>query len=114
MVLAYGTIKLSITMFYRRIFVASKGTMFDWVTIFAIVVTVVWTIAFFFGNMFACGIHITAAWSTVHDANSYCRRTLEFSNALVVSDLVTDIIILFMPLPVVRIVAEAVRSEFRY
>ena len=114
MVLAYGTIKLSITLFYRRIFVASKGTTFDWVIIVAVVVTVVWTIAFFFGNMFACGIHISAAWSTVHDAKSYCRRPLDFSNALVVSDLVTDIIILFLPLPVVRIATEAPRPTFRY
>ena len=87
--------------------------MFDWVTIVAIVVTVVWTITFFFGNMFACGIHVSAVWSSAHDAKLYCLTQFKLSNALVVSDLVTDIIILFMPLPVVRIATKAPRPAYR-
>ena len=102
MVLAYGFIKLSITLFYRRIFVASKGTIFDWATVIATVMVVLWTVAFFFANMFPCGIHISANWGSVLEAKTYCQSTFDVSNALVVSDLVTDVVLLCLPLPVVR------------
>ena len=54
MVLAFGIIKLSITFYYRRIFVTMRGSAFDWITIAAIVVVLLWTIGCLFGFIFQC------------------------------------------------------------
>lgn len=96
MILSFGIIKLSITLYYRRIFVGVKGTLFDWITRTAIVIVVLWTIACLLGTLLSCGTHFYANWG------SYCGAMTDITNAFVVSDLITDIMILCLPLPVVR------------
>lgn len=103
MVLGFGFIKLSITFFYRRLFVTAKNTLFDWATKVAIVIVVLWTVSFFFGFLFSCGTHISAAWGSVQDDVMYCGAAINLDNALVVSDLMTDVMILCLPLPVVSL-----------
>lgn len=46
MVIAFGIIKLSITFYYRRIFVIAEGFSFDWITKATITIVVMWTVAF--------------------------------------------------------------------
>lgn len=112
MILAYGFIKLSVTFLYRRLFVTGKGTLFDWATKVSISVVILWTLTFLFGFLFGCGTHFSAAWGSLNDAALYCGATLDLDNALVVSDLITDILILCLPLPVVRIrIAEFTRRR---
>ena len=101
MILGYGFIKLSIAFFYRRLFVIARGTWFDWATKISITVVILWTISFFFGFMFSCGTHFSAAWGSLEDDAKYCGAALNLDNAFVVSDLITDIMILCLPLPVV-------------
>ena len=103
MVLAFGIIKLSITLNYRRIFVAARGTLFDWTTIVVIVIVVLWTIACLFSFIFPCGTHISANWGSIMDFATYCGASTNVNNAFVVSDLLTDIMIWCLPLPVVRL-----------
>lgn len=102
MVLAFGVIKLSITLYYRRIFVGSRGTWFDWITKVALVIVVLWTIACLLSFIFSCGTHFFANWSSVQDIGTYCGASTNITNAFVVSDLITDIMIWCLPLPVVR------------
>lgn len=101
MVLAFGIIKLSITLNYRRIFVAARGTLFDWTTIVVIVIVVLWTIACLFSFIFPCGTHISANWGSIMDFATYCGASTNVNNAFVVSDLLTDIMIWCLPLPVI-------------
>ena len=102
-VLAFGFIKLSIAFFYRRLFVTTRHTLFDWATKIAISIVLLWTICFFFGFLFSCGTHISASWGSVEDESLYCGATLDLDNALVVSGVLTDMMILCLPLPVVSL-----------
>ena len=101
MVLASGFLKLSIACFYRRLFVTARKTLLDWTIKTAIVIVVLWTISFFVGLVFSCGTHISANWGSVKEQEDYCGAGANLANALVVSDLLTDVMILVLPLPVV-------------
>lgn len=103
MILAFGFIKLSIICLYRRLFVTGKGTIFDWATKISISIVILWTISFFFGFMFDCGTHFSAAWGSLEGFAMYCGASLQLDNPFVVSDLITDIMILCLPLPVVSV-----------
>lgn len=99
-VLAFGFVKLSIIYFYRRLFVTGKASMFDLATRISIGIVVLWTIAYFFGFIFGCGTHFSANWGSVAD-EAYCKALLDMDNSFVVSDVITDVLILCLPLPVV-------------
>ena len=101
MLLNYGFLKLSITFFYRRIFVSARGTLFDWATKITIAIVIMWTIGFVFATIFNCGTHVSAIWANVQHDLAYCADSKYFTRALVVSDLITDVIVLCLPLPVV-------------
>ncbi|KAA6413348.1 MAG: hypothetical protein FRX48_03094 [Lasallia pustulata] len=101
MILSYGFIKLSISFFYRRLFVSSRGAWFDWATKISIAVVILWIISFFFGYMFSCGTHISARWISFEDNAKYYGALPDLNSAFVVSDLITDIMILCLPLPVI-------------
>ena len=98
---ALGFLKLSIAFFYRRLFVTSRKTVFDWATKVAIAIVIAWTLSLFFGFMFSCGTHISASWGSVEDEKDYCGAATDLDNALVVSGLLTDVMIFVLPLPVV-------------
>ena len=101
MVLALGIIKLSITFYYRRIFVAVRGSLFDWIISVAISIVLLWTVGCLLAFIFSCGIQISGNWGSIHDLITYCGLSGHVSNAFVVSDLVTDVMVLCLPLPVV-------------
>lgn len=101
MILAFGFIKLSVTFLYRRLFVTGKGTLFDWATKITIFVVILWTLTFLFGFIFSCGTHFSAAWGSLKNDAMYCGAALDLDDAFVVSDLITDILVLCLPLPVV-------------
>ena len=111
MVLAFGIIKLSITFYCRRIFVAVKGSLFDWITKIAILIVLLWTIGCLFAFIFSCGIHISANWGNIRDLIMYCGPSDNVSSAFVVSDLITDVMVLCLPLPVVSVQGVGVSSE---
>ena len=110
MVLAFGMIKLSITFYYRRIFVTGRGLLFDWITKVAISIVLVWTIGCLFAFIFSCGIHISAYWGSTQGYITYCGPSDYVSNAFVVSDLITDVMVLCLPLPVVSTQGAGVSS----
>ncbi|KAF2233660.1 hypothetical protein EV356DRAFT_567901 [Viridothelium virens] len=99
MILAYGSIKLSVIYFYRRIFVTHRGGVFDVVTTVSVVVTVLWTLVFFFIFLFSCGSHISAHWGSLQDLTTYCWATYAPEEGLVISDLITDVAVLSLPFP---------------
>ena len=99
---AYGFIKLSIVFFCRRLFNESKRSIFNILTTCLSVAIVLWSVGFFLGFVFGCGAHVPANWGSREDLLGYCPRRLKLTNGYLVSDVILDLIILVVPLPVVR------------
>ena len=102
MIPAYGFIKLSIILFYRRIFVVSKNSKLSWAFQGLVGLTVVWTLAFFFLFLFGCREKIYLHWAPLEEVNNQCGNPLTAESALVISDLIMDLMIFCLPLPIVR------------
>lgn len=100
-VLAFGSTKLSILFFYRRVFCDSRvvRTVFDMVTRGTIALIIVWTIAFTFGSIFHCGAYPSYAWAPVAVVAEKCHVFTTFLEAYAVSDLILDVWIWSLPLP---------------
>lgn len=98
---ALGLVKLSLLFFYRRIFSIGRGKVFNAITVGMISVITIWTIGFFFGFLFICGSHFTAYWSSLASEKVYCVNTMFLHNWYAISDVITDIIVLIIPLPLV-------------
>lgn len=60
-----------------------------------------WSISFFFANLFACGTRFSAYWGSTIDLITKCVKTLKLLYGLSVSDFVTDLIIIITPMPFV-------------
>jgi hypothetical protein len=102
MIVSYGFIKLSVIFFYRRLFVLNYRSAFNYLTWAAVVITIIWTISFLFSFIFTCGTHISAYWGSLESEEKYCGQggfTLE--NAFYISDFITDVLILCLPIPMV-------------
>ena len=95
---AFGAAKLSVVFFYRRIF---RGMVFDICSKVVIGIIIVWTVAFFFTILFQCQGNFWALWSTLFDFLTHCMSDLTYLEANSISDVVTDIFILALPVPMV-------------
>ncbi|MCJ1440998.1 MAG: hypothetical protein MMC23_001484 [Stictis urceolatum] len=99
LMLALGFIKLSILFFYRRIFVSHRGNRFDILNKTAIVVIFLWTFAYLFIDVFACGSHLTASWGSLEQQSLHCDITGYTSEyGFVISDLILDVFVICLPL----------------
>lgn len=101
LVLVLGSIKLSVVLFYRRVF---RGKQFDAYSKGMIGIVSLWIISFFFTVLFECRTNFKYLWSTLHDLLTHCSNDVEFQKAMAISDVILDGLIIAMPLPVVSIV----------
>lgn len=101
MIPANGLTKISAILFYRRIFVVNKRTKFDIVTMISLVVVALWTVAFFFATIFGCGLHFTYAWKALLFIQK-CQTNIR-TDAIIISDFVTDVLVWLLPMPMVLI-----------
>ncbi|EED13068.1 conserved hypothetical protein [Talaromyces stipitatus ATCC 10500] len=100
--LASGFLKLSIICLYRRIFVSVLcGSIFDWITIAALVIVAAWMVTFVVATTLTCGVHVAVKWGNLADKNQYCGMDLDIGNAFVISDSVTNLLIWLMPMPMI-------------
>ena len=97
-ILALATIKFSILFFYRRIF---RGRAFDIASWVLIGVVGAWAVTFVIAILAACGTSIAANFETLGALKEECVDTFDILIALAVSDVVVDLAILFMPIPLV-------------
>ena len=97
-VIILGTIKISVIFFYRRIF---RGRAFDYYSKGMIIIAIAWTIAFFFSVLFECGTHFEYLWSTLLNLVTHCTDEEKFFKAYAISDVIIDVLILAMPIPMV-------------
>ncbi|TVY47473.1 hypothetical protein LOCC1_G002206 [Lachnellula occidentalis] len=101
-VVQLGCIKLSFTFFYRRIFCSRTTTSFNLLTWATIGVVVAWTVSFFFALLLACKGYSgewSAWWGSVIDLSTKCVKTEKLETGLVISDFLTDVFILLLPIP---------------
>ena len=99
-VLALGCVKLSCMFFYRRVFRTAGTKIFDTLMAIAIVIIVCWTVSFFFTLFFACGIHLDYLWTSLANEGK-CNNTSMIQNGCSISDVITDVMVLIFPIPLV-------------
>lgn len=93
--LTFGFTKLSVLLFYRRIF---RGNLFVISVWTLITITSVWTVAFFFANLFQCW-PLWINWTYFGATAENCIDTNIMYLAQAWSDVLTDLIILSLPFP---------------
>ena len=93
--LALGLAKLSLLLFYRRIF---RGTVFNAISWIVIFIVAGWMTADFFLNIFQCREHVWMAWDPPKDYASYCYPGETLALTFASLDVVTDVIILVQPI----------------
>ncbi|KUJ21329.1 uncharacterized protein LY89DRAFT_609882 [Mollisia scopiformis] len=101
-VLELGCIKLSFAFFYRRIFVSPASKYFNVITWATIALILAWMTAFFFSLLLACKAYSgewSAWWGSVIDLTTKCVKTEKLETALVVTDFLTDVLIMLLPIP---------------
>jgi len=97
--LAVGPTKISVLLFYRRIF---RGKYFNIITWILIGLMTGWTAAFLFANMFEC-VPISESFKNAPGlgTNPKCIHTVPMYMAQVYTDVIMDVLILIVPLPLV-------------
>ena len=98
MSLTFGVIKLSVLLLYRRLFV---GSLFNSYSLAMCGVIALWSLSFFFAFAFQCGTDIANWWTSAATIEAYCDNTSALNVAFVISDVITDVMILIIPLPIV-------------
>ncbi|KAI9666608.1 MAG: hypothetical protein M1821_004544 [Bathelium mastoideum] len=91
---AFGTAKLSVIFFYRRIF---TGKVFNVISISMVAIVCVWTLGFFFAILFRCGTHFWALWAPLIYLLQNCYLSTPMFQAFTISDVITDVLILTIP-----------------
>jgi len=66
-----------------------------------IILVIIWTISFTFAYIFQCKTNFFALWTNLFDLLQYCFDDILFQRVLAISDVVTDIVILAIPIPCV-------------
>lgn len=106
--LTFGFTKLSVLLFYKRVF---RGEFFNAVVWANIGIVSVWTSAFFFANLLQC-YPIAVNWSE-YGADPYqCINTNEMYLAQAWSDIFTDLAILAVPIPCIWALQMPAKHKF--
>lgn len=92
---ALTLIKLSVLLFYRRIFTAPSFRIPVWV---AGSLVTAWGISFFFANLFQC-TPVSGAWEI--NKPRHCVNSKHLVNAYQGLNIMTDVMILTMPWPMI-------------
>jgi hypothetical protein len=100
---AITCVKLSFLAFYNRIFCVQNVSRIRYVIRGLMVFVLLWGIAFWFVHLFACGTDFNAFWSSFELLATRCIETLNMEYAFSITDFVTDLTILVLPLPMVSL-----------
>lgn len=96
---AFGLIKLSILFLWKRMFGRVRSfAILCWIMI-GIIAS--WSIAFFFATVFRCGTYWALNWAPSTSFPTQCTDTLAIITVFSATDVITDLIILFMPVPII-------------
>lgn len=95
-------VKLSFLYFYRRIFSTGHTKIFNAIITVNVILTLIWGISFFFAFLFVCHGHFSAWWKTIQTLNTHCKSGLDIELIWAISDFIMDMMIIFLPIPMVR------------
>ncbi|PWY91336.1 hypothetical protein BO94DRAFT_513295 [Aspergillus sclerotioniger CBS 115572] len=95
-ILALGLIKLCFFSLWNRVFITHP---IHHLCSFLIVVITLWTVAFILATIFQCGTHWNLIWSV--DTTSTCTTNPIRSTVYTITDLITNILITIIPIPVI-------------
>ena len=96
--LTLPTIKLSILLMYRRIF--SRVKIFQYFTFAVGFLLLGWLIGVLLAQIFTC-VPVNGAWDIIVQASAKCIDTTAFYYGNAISNLLTDVIILCLPMPLI-------------
>ncbi|KAI1413762.1 hypothetical protein F5Y13DRAFT_188732 [Hypoxylon sp. FL1857] len=97
--ITFGLIKLSLLFLLKRIFGPSKRVVRHcW---FMIGVISAWSVSFFFATVFECGIQWSWNWAPIDIFQAQCTKTLKMLTVFTTTDVLTDFVIMFMPVPLI-------------
>ena len=63
-----------------------------------IVIIGLWTVIFFTVTIFECGVHPDVQWTSPHDVQDYCIDTARLLLLFAITDVITDIMVLVLPI----------------
>ena len=98
LVLTLGVVKLSVLLLYRRLFV---GRFFNGYSLTMSALVVLWSLSFTFAYAFQCGTKLSYYWTSAATIEEYCDNTNAIDLGFVVSDVMTDLLLLATPLPII-------------
>ncbi|KAM3081443.1 hypothetical protein ACMFMG_004907 [Clarireedia jacksonii] len=114
--LAYGSIKLSIIAFYRRIFIVRRNDTFDIISKISAVIIFLWALTFIFFIIFDCGTAIWANWASTTAKLKYCnigfKSEYGLAYGLAISDVLIDIYVFLLPLPFIWRLQLSTKKKF--
>ncbi|KAI0198297.1 hypothetical protein F4808DRAFT_263556 [Astrocystis sublimbata] len=97
---AYVCVKSSIVLFCRRIFVGHRGSVFDWVSWIVLGIVILYSVGFLIGGqILGCGKDVAIHWAPLQVIGASGCDVSTPEVALVISDIILDIILLILPLP---------------
>ncbi|CAH0017985.1 unnamed protein product [Clonostachys rhizophaga] len=96
-----GLIKTSFLFLYKRIFTSEYSSAWNHTLNAAIAFTLLWTVAFFGAHIFECGTHFYAIWGDAESYLEYCTRIPQLVFAFCLTDLLTNLIIALIPIPLI-------------
>ncbi|APA12130.1 hypothetical protein sscle_09g069000 [Sclerotinia sclerotiorum 1980 UF-70] len=100
-IMSMGFTKLSFIFFFRRIFVTSRRSLFSMVSACVLILVVLWCLAFFLWFLLSCGNKFATRWTTINTLHHNCPSDIKSDLALAISDFLTDVMILGLPIPMV-------------
>ena len=78
-------------------------------------VIIAWSMTFFLATVFQCGVNWSLNWAPIGMFLTQCSNTLNMLTVFTATDIITDLIIIFMPVPMVcERLARAVVAKFDF
>ena len=96
--IALGLSKLSICFFYRRLFRGYKFNIVSWATI---AIVILWSVSFTIAIAASCRTHFEAYWASLMTLKAECADTFHLLLTYSVTDVIMDVLILVVPIPMV-------------
>jgi hypothetical protein len=102
-VLSIGPTKISVLLFYRRLFAKNGTKWFEMSSLVLLYISIGWAVSFFFANLFECGTEMDKLWDISGGQRhrpSHCIQQLQMFLAQAYADAAIDGIIIILPIPI--------------
>ncbi len=107
--IAFGLIKLSILFLWRRIF--GHVRTFNIVSWVMVGIIIAWSLTFFIATVFQCGVNWSLNWAPITLFLTECSNTLDMLTVFTATDIITDLLIIAMPIPMVCKIRKDLRTK---